>query len=820
MTLDSPRLRVVLLVNYLDRAYQTNFRNALERAARSRGVDLFVAVGRELEHDLPQELVLNRLYQWLSPQSVDGVVLLSASLSNFSGPEGVLRLCDRLAPVPICSIGLRLPHVPSIVIDNRAGMEAAATHLITEHGCRHIGYIGGPDYNEEARARLLGYRDALERAGLPFEPNRVACGRFTTQSGYAGLCEIAGRDDALDGVVAANDDMALGAVDALFAIGKSVPEDVKVVGFDDAPIARFARRSLTTVAQPFDDIAALALDGLIGQLRGATSPAALHSVGVRLVTRESCGCGYVLSQPRSAPAAPTRPPAEYLRAWSAELERRATLEAPIYVWQPLVPELALGLARELEGEQGAFLSCVEQVADQLAERPTSGDEIGRALVELQRGCEAAGYRGAHYHELGRACLEGQAKASAVSHREHGRRALVVMDSAASMRGVSQDLAMVLSAPGLAPIFLQALHALGISTGFLAVRADEHATQLKPLLALEAGTVVDFDPAPYPARQLFPSGFPRGTEPAFLTLLPLTVEDRVMGLVAFASQTEPFVCEALRSQLSAALELSSLHTRVVEETAVRERLAHEQLLGEVAIARRIQGALCPRDLAVPGFELFAKLVPADQVGGDYYDVLPAADGCWVGIGDVTGHGLLAGLLMLMIQSSVSTAIQGSEGQSPAELVCQVNAVLQSNIRRRLQVKDHATFLLLRAYTDGRMLMAGAHDDVIVHRAATGSCELIELLGVWLGINADIHDATSDQAFQIAPGDTVVLYTDGLVEARDAAHREFGLARVCDLVKAAAEQGPRAIVESLTAHALAWTPVQQDDITVVALRRSRT
>jgi sigma-B regulation protein RsbU (phosphoserine phosphatase) len=258
--------------------------------------------------------------------------------------------------------------------------------------------------------------------------------------------------------------------------------------------------------------------------------------------------------------------------------------------------------------------------------------------------------------------------------------------------------------------------------------------------------------------------------------------------------------------------------MVEETAVRERLAHEQLLGELAVARRIQGALCPRDLAVPGFELFASLVPADQVGGDYYDVLDASDGCWVGIGDVTGHGLLAGLIMLMIQSSVSTAIQGSDGETPAKLVCQVNAVLQSNIRRRLQVKDHATFLLLRAYTDGRMLMAGGHEDVIVHRAATGNCELIEMTGVWLGINADIREATADQAFRLEVGDTVVLYTDGLIEARDAAHREFGLQRACELVQAAAAQGPRAVVESLTASALAWTPVQQDDITVVALRRT--
>jgi phosphoserine phosphatase RsbU/P len=819
-----PRLRIALLCNYIDRAYQSSFFSALERAAQSRGAELLVVVGRELEAELAHERALNQVYRWLGPERVDGVVVLSAALANFSGPEGVLRLCHELLPVPSCSIGLRLPDVPSIVIDNRAAMRAATSHLISAHGCRQLGYIGGPDYNEEARLRYLGYRDALADAQLPFDERRVTAGRYTTESGHLGLLELMARGAELDGVLAANDNMALGAVDALLEAGLRVPEDVKVLGFDDAPVARFARRSLTTVAQPFDDMAGLALDALLAQLRGQQPPA-LQCPGVRLVTRESCGCGYVLARSDEPELPPRLPATVFLRDWAAELERRASSGVALQLWETAVPELARGLASELEGASGRFLRQVEAVADELERQRHTGDELSRALSELLRRCQDAGYRGSQDPGLERACLEGRAKASAISHREHGRRALVVMDSATGIRSVSQHLAMMLSPAALAGSFRDALRQLDISTGYLGVFVEEDGGELlRPLLALEHGEVLSTSPAPYPARQLFPANFP-SAQGEGLIVLPLTIEARTIGLVALDSQTEPFVCEALRSQLSAALEMGALHARVVEETTIHERLAHEQLLGELVVARRIQGALAPSELDVPGFELAATLISADQVGGDYYDVFPTSDGCWLAIGDVTGHGLLAGLIMLMMQSSVSTAVcsapvQGATqgaSQTPAEVTCRVNRVLHSNIRSRLHVKDHATFMILHAHTDGRVVMAGAHEDVIVHRKASGRCELLETTGVWLGISPDIADTTEDQPFELAEGDTAVLYTDGLIEARDAAGEEFGMDRVCQLIQAVAAQGPQAIVTALSEGARRWAPVQQDDITVVVMRR---
>jgi serine phosphatase RsbU (regulator of sigma subunit) len=318
-------------------------------------------------------------------------------------------------------------------------------------------------------------------------------------------------------------------------------------------------------------------------------------------------------------------------------------------------------------------------------------------------------------------------------------------------------------------------------------------------------------------QLLPNGFPGGDLPSCLLCLPLTFERQVLGLVVFGGEADPFVCEAIRSQLSASLELGALHARIVEETTLRERLAREQLLGELKVARRIQTALLPSPAAVPGLEIAAHMLPADQVGGDYYDIFNMADGCWMAIGDVTGHGLLAGMIMLMLQTAVSTLVNTLPDALPAQLVGRLNQVMRSNIRERLGESDHATFVILR-YSNGAVTLAGAHDEIVIYRAATGLCERLNPQGIWLGIADDIEAHTPNQCFSLQRGDLLLLYTDGLIEARSTDGEEFGLERAEQILRASAHASVDTIVEHLLAAVRAWTPVQQDDVTLIVARQT--
>ena len=177
-------------------------------------------------------------------------------------------------------------------------------------------------------------------------------------------------------------------------------------------------------------------------------------------------------------------------------------------------------------------------------------------------------------------------------------------------------------------------------------------------------------------------------------MPLTFGVEPLGLLVMESGAFGFVYTMLREQICSALKGGALHRDAVQQTQLRERAEREQLRKEAIIAQEIQTAILPQHMQVPGFELAAVMLPAADVGGDYYDVIPTSAGCWFGIGDVAGHGLLAGLEMLMIQSMVAAMVTKDPEASPADIIISLNHALFENVRHRLHRDEHATLAVIR------------------------------------------------------------------------------------------------------------------------------
>jgi sigma-B regulation protein RsbU (phosphoserine phosphatase) len=258
-------------------------------------------------------------------------------------------------------------------------------------------------------------------------------------------------------------------------------------------------------------------------------------------------------------------------------------------------------------------------------------------------------------------------------------------------------------------------------------------------------------------------------------------------------------------------------RMVEELATsRSSLAQKQRLeNELEIATRIQTSILPRGIEIPGLEIAAAMKPADEVGGDYYDVQPALDGCWIGIGDVAGHGLTAGLVMMMTQSAIAALVRTRPSASPGELVSTLNRVIFENVRKRLAQREHMTLSLLRYRRDGSVSFAGAHEDIVVCRT-DGKSELVETPGTWIGAVEDVSAFSNDYELKLNDGDLMVLHTDGLTQAIDASGTLFGVERLCAEVERLRERPPQEICDHLMAEVLRWSPVLQDDVTVMVLR----
>ncbi|MDN0198889.1 LacI family DNA-binding transcriptional regulator [Streptomyces sp. S.PNR 29] len=190
-----------------------------------------------------------RFLEYARGGRVDGVLLLSVHAGD--------RLPDMLAEarLPTVMLGRRSgdEYVSYVDADNVGGARSAVSHLLAR-GRGTIATITGPLDMYVAQCRLRGYRDALTLASLRYEESMVAESDFSEDSGRRAMTELLGRHPEIDGVLAASDTTAAGALQALRAAGRRVPEDVAVIGFDDFPLAQRTDPPLTTVRQPLEEM--------------------------------------------------------------------------------------------------------------------------------------------------------------------------------------------------------------------------------------------------------------------------------------------------------------------------------------------------------------------------------------------------------------------------------------------------------------------------------------------------------------------------------------------------------------------------------------
>ena len=345
--------------------------------AYDRGANLLCFVGGQLV-PAGKPRGANWVYDLAHPTNVDGLVVLSGSLGNAVGAEGLASFCARYRPMPICSVAIPLPGLSSVCIDNETGMRSAVEHLIRVHGIRSIAFIRGPAVNEEAELRLRVYREVLEKNGIPFSPDLVVPGDFTHPAGYDAIATLFAKRKlpvhSVGAIVAANDVMALGAMGALREQGVKVPEQIAVVGFDDIEAARFVFPPLTTVHQPLFDQGREAVRIVLEQLRDPGIPE-LARRHTELVTRSSCGClpGHVATGKGSDAPPPN------LGFDSALLRRR----------QHILADMARAARGEL-GPAGAQWDSrlLAAAAEQI--RGESSDSFTRAYDEVLRRLVAAG----------------------------------------------------------------------------------------------------------------------------------------------------------------------------------------------------------------------------------------------------------------------------------------------------------------------------------------------------------------------------------------------------------------------------------------------
>jgi sigma-B regulation protein RsbU (phosphoserine phosphatase) len=267
------------------------------------------------------------------------------------------------------------------------------------------------------------------------------------------------------------------------------------------------------------------------------------------------------------------------------------------------------------------------------------------------------------------------------------------------------------------------------------------------------------------------------------------------------------------------ELETANSQILQ---LNERLQADniRLKSELDVTKRLQQMILPKSSeleSVKGLDIAGYMEPADEVGGDYYDVLNLNGSVKIGIGDVTGHGLESGMLMLMVQTAVRT-LQEVEETNPVRFMDILNRTIYKNIQRMDSGKNLTLSLI--DYSEGELKLSGQHEEVIVVRS-NGAVELLDTtdLGFPIGLDDEIADFVSEQKVQLELGDVAVLFTDGITEAEDIHGNLYGIEKLCEVIKQnrqlSATQIKDAVIEDVRSH----IGLQEvfDDITLLILKQ---
>ncbi|MCB1143994.1 MAG: SpoIIE family protein phosphatase [Leptospiraceae bacterium] len=215
---------------------------------------------------------------------------------------------------------------------------------------------------------------------------------------------------------------------------------------------------------------------------------------------------------------------------------------------------------------------------------------------------------------------------------------------------------------------------------------------------------------------------------------------------------------LSSQIAISIENSRLMKEVVEVTKEKAKASTA-----MEIAKDMQTCLIPNSPVVGGFDISVYMETCDEVGGDYFDVINDGTRDWFIIGDVSGHGVKSGMVMMMAQVAIHTALKFFEEKSNLEDIIQkVNQVISTNISIMNAEKYISFSIFLRE--EDKFHFLGLHLPVILFRAKEKTIEILETTGSWLGYCEFMNDFPLGE-FQMNSGDILFLYTDGVTEGRN-------------------------------------------------------
>ena len=556
-------------------------------AASTPGVNLICYPGRLVRSPVGFEAQRNVIYRMLDEQTVDGLVVMGG-LNAWLTVEETCAFLKKFRPRPIVTTGIVLDEFPGVTVDNYHGMYEVISHLVTAHQRSRIAFIRGQAGHQEADDRYQAYRDVLAHYNLPFDPDLVYQGDFKESGGILGANTLLDeRKVQFDALVAASDNMAIGAMKTLQARGLRVPTDIAVAGLNGEEAGLVVDPPLTTAPLHFYEQAYQATQMVLSLLDGRDVPPKVI-LPTRMVVRQSCGCPDPLVTHAEAV-----PHVERLDSFTDEIRLLDSLVfggadsqlqiSPDEPMQKLFPALLKTFLNECRGRlEGEFL---RRFADTLQETAHTNDDFTRwhEIISILRQFAISERMDAQSRlRIENLVQQARVLIGESARRHYAYQVLLVDEKLHSLGEISQSLSVVTNLSELTDLLERSLDLLNIPRCYLFMYEDPLNPEglVRFIYSYEdhRRAFLDLQGQVFPAQRLLPEGLLPTHRRHSLVVEPLFFRDDQLGYAIFeADPQQEAIYEILGGQISASLKRTLLTERNIRlfDEAVEARKAAEQ-----------------------------------------------------------------------------------------------------------------------------------------------------------------------------------------------------------------------------------------------------
>ncbi len=560
--------RIGLVLASIHTGASNSLWSQIAKQAQRSEYSLFVFPGGRLEHQENQEFLRNTIYPLVNTDNLDGIITWASALGGSVSVEEVQAFLDTLSPLSCVCIGMKREGCPGISFDAYSGIQSVMLHCIREHQARKLAFIRGPENHYSSGDRYRAYCDTLEQTGLNIDP-RLVSDPFAWSDGKHAIMQllhernlVPGKD--FDTLVCSSDLMMFDAGKYLQSLGYSIPEDLKIVGYNDTRESHLLKVPCTTARMPVRDMAQMSWNAMVGMLEDKETSCFDLLLPSHPIIRQSCGCTYSLGSEEQAQKEIGS--LALYRAWMIQAFNAGEVE------QQLLESL---LDAASINDENQVLLLVEKLCYEFLDRGGDPSLLSEALHWYSKFFGSVSFKEQTAEKIRDLFLRQR---DLVAHEHAYDRSV----QASILDNLKCDLLGVRSLSSIPGLLAKHLVPLGLEAGYLVLHAEENESTF---VGGYAKSLVMDRPISFPKHLLLPQSLMDHLGKGVHVVEPLFMDNQPLGyLVLRTTLFSGNVMEDLRTALNSAIKGAFLfdaanHAREEAEKAQRSRSEFFANVGE-------------------------------------------------------------------------------------------------------------------------------------------------------------------------------------------------------------------------------------------------